>query len=78
MSEKEHECFQNGLYLRFLRESWEVDDFTDVTLVADHGRHIEQARIVLSITEDDTFQAQPNDAVVQTKIDPVYLNVYHP
>ena len=47
MSEKEPECFENRLYLRFLRESWEVDAFTDVTLVADHGSHIEAHRLKL-------------------------------
>ena len=49
MSEKKSKCFQNGLHLRFLRESWEVGDFTDVTLVADDGSHVEAHRLVLGL-----------------------------
>ena len=49
MSVKESEFFQNGLHLRFLRESWEVGDFTDVTLVAHDGSHMEAHRLVLGL-----------------------------
>ena len=49
MYEKEPECFQNRLHLRFLKESWEVGDFTDVTLVAYDGSLIEAHRLVLGL-----------------------------
>ena len=49
MSEKRTERFQNRLHLRFLKESWEVGDFTDVTLVAYDGSLIEAHRLVLGL-----------------------------
>ena len=40
-------CFQNRLYSRFLRDSWDVGDFTDVTLVTEDGGHIQAHQLVL-------------------------------
>ena len=40
-------CFQNRLYSRFLRDSWDVGDFTDVTLVTEDGDHIQAHQLVL-------------------------------